>query len=116
MGNEPVPIGGLYYSDGSRILVRPQRPQEAEWVSLDHFDRDSFRHVVDVFGQDRHGLSYFLPALEHCGMESMKEADPASFEVLGGAYARDAKGLIVEGVRKRGIDNPAAVESLGYAL
>ncbi len=152
VGNEPVPIGGLYYSDGRRILVRPQRPQEAEWVSLDHFDHDSFRHIVDVFGQDRHGLRYFLPGLEHYGMEPIKKADPASFEkldgpwfkdkqqayyidstaplpelavvkidmasfeVLGGAYARDAKGLIVEGVRKRGIDNPAAVESLGYSF
>lgn len=152
MGNEPVPIGGLYYSDGSRILVRPRRPQEAEWVSLDHFDHDSFRHIVDVFAQDRHGLRYFLPGLESYGMEPVKKADPASFEkldgpwfkdkqqvyyidstaplpelavvkvdmasfeVLGGAYARDAKGLIVEGVRKRGIDNPAVVESLGYSF
>lgn len=35
---------------------------------------------------------------------------------MGGSYARDAKGLIVEDVRKRGIDNPATVESLCYSF
>ncbi|UXT50607.1 hypothetical protein FY136_14890 [Agrobacterium tumefaciens] len=150
--NEPVPVGGPYYSDGSRILVRPQRPQDSEWVSLDHFDHDSFRHIIDVFGRDRHGLRYFSPGLERYGHEPVKgadaasfekldgpwfkdkrqayyidsdapmpelavvKADMASFEVLGDAYARDAKGLIVEGVRKRGIDNPAAVEALGRSF
>jgi len=42
------------------------------------------------------------------------KADPGSFEVIGGAYARDANGLICEGVRKRGIADPAAVVSLGH--
>ncbi|NSY98996.1 hypothetical protein G6M12_24130 [Agrobacterium tumefaciens] len=150
--DEPVPVGGPYYSDGSRILVRAQRPQDSEWVSLDHFDHNSFRHIVDVFGQDRHGLRYFSPGLEHYGHEPVKgadaasfekldgpwfkdkqqayyidseapmpelavvKADMASFEVLGDAYARDAKGLIVEGVRKRGIDNPDGVEALGRSF
>lgn len=150
--DRPVPVGGPYYSDGSRVLVRPQNPHDGEWVSLDHFDHDSFRHLADVFGQDRHGLRYFSPGLEIYGCEPVKGADPASFkrldgpwfrddqqvyyfdsqapvpelaivkadmpsfEVLGGAYARDVKGLIVEGVRKRGIDNPAAVQALGHSF
>jgi len=149
---QPVAIGGPYYSDGSRVLVRPESPRDGEWVSLDHFDHGSFRHLADVFGQDRNGLRYFLPGLEVYGCEPVKGADPASFEtldgpwfrdkrqvyyfdskapmpeltivkadmtsfeVLGGAYARDAKGLIVEGVRKRGIDDPAGVEALGHSF
>ena len=44
------------------------------------------------------------------------KADIASFEVLGGVYARDAKGLIVEGVRKRSIDDPASVKALGHTF
>jgi len=40
------------------------------------------------------------------------KADMDSFRVLGGVYAMDAKGLIVEGVRKRDID-AAAVEPIG---
>ncbi|CAM3348071.1 LysR substrate binding domain-containing protein [Paracoccus aminovorans] len=47
---------------------------------------------------------------------SVVKADLASFQVLGDAYARDAKGLIMEGVRKRGIDDPTAVEALGHPL
>ncbi|ANG98767.1 hypothetical protein A8A54_19390 [Brucella pseudogrignonensis] len=146
---QPSPIGGPFYSDGSRIFVRPDRPQDGEWVSLDYFDHASFRHVVDVFGQDRHGLRYLQPGLEAYGSHSVKGADPerfyqvagpwfvdgrrayyfdakaempqlsvikadlGSFEVLGDAYARDDGGLIVEGVRKRGIADPASVEAIG---
>ncbi|MXN51777.1 hypothetical protein GR158_11660 [Shinella sp. AETb1-6] len=146
---ELVPMGGPYFSDGSRVLVRPARPHDGAWVSLDHFDHDSLRHIVDVFAEDRHGLRYFEPGMERYGCSPVKGADAASFErvsgpwfrdrrqayyfdstapmpalvivkadlksfeVLGGAYARDAKGLIVEGVRKRGIDDPDAVEALG---
>jgi hypothetical protein len=149
---QPVPIGGPYFSDDGRIMVRPERPHDGEWVSLDHFDYDSFRHLAGVFGQDRHGLRYFTPGLERYGHAPVKGADPASFEqvdgpwfrdkdqvyyfdsavpmpelsivkadlasfeVLGGAYARDAKGLIVEGVRKRGIDDSAAVQALGHSF
>ena len=32
------------------------------------------------------------------------------------SYPRDAKGLIVKGVRKRGIDDPAAVVALGHSF
>ena len=148
----PVSIGGPYYSDGSRILVRPENPRHEEWVSLDHFDYNSFHHLDDVFGQDKHGLRYFIPGLENYGCEPVKGADPASFiklneawfkdkqqvyyfdsnaptpqlviikadmtsfEVLGGAYARDAKSLIVEGVRKRGITNSTTVQALGFSF
>ncbi len=35
---------------------------------------------------------------------------------LGGAYARDANGLIVEGARKRNIDDAAAVKALGHTF
>lgn len=70
------------YSDG-RILVRPQRPQEAEWVSLDHFDHDSSRHIVDVFGQDRHARPRTLR--EWCPLKT----DPASFEKLDGPSFKD---------------------------
>src|SRR5690606_21269628 len=116
---------------GNRIMVRPERQRDGTWVSLDHLDHDSFRHITHVFAQDRHGLRYFVPGLERYGQEPVKGADPASFEhidgpwfrdkqqayyfdsqsampelvivkadmasfeVLGGAYARDAKGLIV---------------------
>jgi len=147
-----TPVGGPFYSDGTRILVKPEAPCDGEWVSLDHFDHDSFRHLTDVFGQDRHGLRYFTPGLERYGQEPVKGADPASFEtidgpwfrdkrqayyfdskvpmselaivradmtsfeVLGGAYARDANGLIVEGARKRNIDDAAAVRALGHTF
>lgn len=150
--NQPVSIGGPYFSDGNRILVRPLRPRDGEWVSLDHIDHDSFRHIVDVFGEDRHGLRYFIPGLERYGREPVRGADAASFEkadgpwfrdkgqayyldsnapmpeffivkadmksfeVLGDSYARDAKGLIVEGARKRGIDDPSAVHALGHSF
>lgn len=148
----PSPLGGPYFSAGLRVLVRPERPRDGEWVSLDHFDHASFRPLTGVFGADRHGLRYFLPGLEKYGCEPVKGADPesfeairdgwyrdarqayylnpdnlmsglvvvkadmASFEVLGGAYARDAKGLIVEGVRKRGIDDPSSVVALGHSF
>lgn len=148
----PVPLGGPYFSDRARILVRPERPRDGDWASLDHFDHASFRPIVDVFGADCHGLRYFLPGLETYGRKPVKGADPASFEsvhdgwyrdarqayylnpyspmselvvvkadmasfeVLGGAYARDAKGLIVEGARKRGIDDPSSVVALGHAF
>jgi len=150
--DQPTPIGGPFFSDGARIMVRPQRPRDGQWMSLDHFDHDSFRHVADVFGQDRHGLRYFVPGMERYGKEPVKGADPASFEhingpwfrdkgqayyfdsqsampelaivkadmasleVLGGAYARDAKGLIVEGVRKRNVEDPASVQALGQTF
>lgn len=42
------------------------------------------------------------------------KADVASLTHIGGAYARDAKHLFCAGVRKRGIDDPAGVVSLGY--
>lgn len=150
--DQPRSIGGPFYSDGCRILVAPEHQREGAWVSLDHIDHDSFRFIVDVFGQDRHGLRYFTPGLERYGQQPIKGADPASFEqvdgpwfkderqayyfdsraampelavvkaelktfeVLGGSYARDAKGLIVDGVRKRGIEDPAAVEAVGHAF
>lgn len=41
------------------------------------------------------------------------KADMDSFRLLGGAYAMDAKGLIVEGVRKRDIADPEAVQPIG---
>ena len=143
-------MGGPYFSDGDRIFVKPQQAGDEEWVSLDHIDHDSFHHIVDVFGQDRRGLRYFVPGLERYSCDAVKGADPvsferiadcwfrdskqayyfdreapmpklavvkadlATFEVLEGAYARDAKGLIVEGVRKRGIDAPAKVVGLGH--
>ncbi|OIS92572.1 hypothetical protein BLA27_15415 [Brucella cytisi] len=149
---EPRPLGGPFFSDGKRVLIRPRRPDDGEWISLDHFDHASFRPIVDVFGQDRHGLRYFLPGLEAYGQEPVKDSDPASFvtiaggwfkdsrqayyldsaapmpalavvkadlksfEVLGGAYARDAKGLIVEGKRKRDIADPHVVVALGHAF
>lgn len=148
----PSPLGGPFFSDGARVLVKPERPRDGEWVSLDHFDQASFSPLVDVFGADRHGLRYFLPGLEKYGREPVKGADPASFTglrdgwyrdarqayyldadtatpklvvvkaamesftVLGGAYARDARGLIVEGVRKRDIADPAAVLALGHSF
>ncbi len=150
LGEGARSLGGPYFSDGERIIVKPEQPRGEKWVSLDHIDHESFHHIVDVFGQDRYGLRYFLPGLERYGAEPVKGADPASFEriadhwfrdsrqayyfdsgapvsklvvvkadmatfeVLGGAYARDAKGLIVEGVRKRNIENPNGVEALGY--
>ena len=150
--DQPVPVGGPYFSDGSRIMVRPDNPRDGQWLSLDHFDQPSFRHLVDVFGQDRHGLRYFTPGQERYGHAPVKGADPASFEqidgpwfrdkgqvyyldskapmpelavvkadldsfeVLGDAYARDANGLIVEGVRKRGIADAASVQALGHSF
>ncbi len=149
-GQSLAPLGGPYFSDGARVLVKPQRPRDGEWISLDHIDHAGFRHIVDVFGADGHGLRYFIPGLEAYGCGPVKGAAPDSFqalgdgwyrdarqayymdlggdipelriikadlptfEVLGGAYARDAKGLIVEGARKRGIDDPAAVVALGH--
>ena len=145
-----APIGGPYFSDGERVIVRPQWVRDEEWISLDHFDHNSFHHIVDVFGRDQHGLRYFVPGLERYGAEAVKGADPASFErvadrwfrdsgqayyfdstaamptlavvkadmstfeLLGGAYARDAKGLIVEGVRKKKIADSGAVVGIGY--
>ncbi len=47
------------------------------------------------------------------GIAIVKAIDE-SFEVLGGSYARDAKGLIVEGVRKKGVDDPGAVVVVGF--
>lgn len=41
------------------------------------------------------------------------KADMDSFRLLAGAYAMDAKGLIVEGVRKRDIADPEAVTPIG---
>ncbi|MCK0122430.1 DKNYY domain-containing protein [Loktanella sp. F6476L] len=41
------------------------------------------------------------------------KADMASFRLLGGAYAMDAEGLIVEGVRKRDVADPEAVKPIG---
>ena len=146
----PRPIGGPYFSDGRRILVRPLRPEDGDWVSLDHLDHESFRHIADVFGRDRHGLRYIEPGLETHGLEAVKGADPdsfvacgdgwfkdrhrayhldstavsprlvivkadmPSFTVIGGAYARDATGLIVAGVRRKGIADPASVMALGF--
>lgn len=149
---EMTPLGGPYFSDGSRVFVVPRLRRSGDFVSLDHFDHDSFRHIVDVFAEDRHGLRYVEPGLEAYGREPVKGADAASFkalgegwyrdggqvyylgpddpmptlvtvkaeldsfERLGGIYARDAKGLIAEGVRKRGIDDPRAVVSLGKSF
>ncbi|MFV0473038.1 MAG: DKNYY domain-containing protein [Pikeienuella sp.] len=151
-GAQPTPIGGPFFSDGARVLVRPLRKRDGDWVSLDHFDHGSFRHIAGVFGRDRHGLRYFLPGFERYGCDPVKGADPAnfaaisgcwfgdgrriyyldsaapmpelavaradpgSFEVLGGFYARDAEGLLVEGKRKRGIADPGAVVALGHAF
>ena len=148
----PRSLGGPFFSDGERVLIRPRRTDDGEWVSLDHFDHATFRPIVDVFGQDRHGLRYFLPGLEAYEQEPVKGGDPASFEtiaegwfkdnrqayyldsaapmpafavvkadmksfeVLGGSYARDVKGLIVEGKRKRDIADPVAVVALGHAF
>lgn len=150
--SEPVPLGGPFFSDGTRVLVRPRERRDGDWISLDHFDHESFRPLTGVFGRDRHGLRYFLPGQENYGCEPVKGADPERFEALsdcwfsdgrqayyldseapwvefravkidpksfvalGGAYARDAKGLIVEGRRKRGVDDPEAVVALGFTF
>lgn len=142
-------LGGSFFSDGSRILVQSRWQKRGDLVSLDHFDHDSFRHIAEVFGADRHGLRYVLPGLEGYGRDPVKGADPDSFrplgdgwfrdkgqvyyldshshspklvqvradidsfEVLGGVYARDAKAIFVEGVRKRDIDASRHVASLG---
>lgn len=147
--SELKPLGGPYFSDGARVLVVPRNRRRGDTVSLDHFDHDSFRHIVDVFGVDKNGLRYVEPGLEAYGREPVRgadpetftalgegwyrdkrqvyylgpddsmptlivvKADPDSFETLGGVYARDAKGLIAEGVRKRDIADPGAVVSLG---
>ncbi|QBF29884.1 DKNYY domain-containing protein [Thalassococcus sp. S3] len=142
-------LGGPFFSDGKRVLVRPRRSHDGRWVTLDYLDHDSFRPIVDVFGVDKHGLRYFNPGLESFGTDPVKDsdpesfralgddwyrddgqiyymaldshhpqlvctaADPASFEVLGGVYGRDADALFVGGVRKRNIDDPGAVVALG---
>lgn len=146
--DELKPIGGPYFSDGMRVYVVPRNKHRGALVSLDHYDHASFRHIVDVFGVDKHGLRY----LEHgvYGREPVKGADPdsfwalgdgwyrdsrqayyydentdfpelvvvkadmASFEVIGGAYACDSRGLICQGARKRDIADPRAVVSLGH--
>lgn len=147
---EPTPLGGPYFSGGERVLVRSKR--DMKWISLDHFDLRSFRHIVDVFAADQRGLRYFVPGWETYGRDAVKGADPMTFEalgdhwyrdaglayyfkqapfpeypelrvvkadmptfrLLGGAYARDARGLICAGVRKREIEDVSCVVGLGF--
>jgi len=63
--------------------------RQAYYLAPDRFDRPGY-HLVVV------------------------KADVASLQHIGGAYARDAKHLYCNGVRKRGIDDPAHVVGLGY--
>ncbi|WP_223215492.1 DKNYY domain-containing protein [Agrobacterium pusense] len=78
-------------------------------------DPASFEKLDGPWFKDKQ-QAYYIDSTAPLPELAVVKVDMASFEVLGGAYARDAKGLIVEGVRKRGIDNPAAVESLGYSF
>jgi hypothetical protein len=146
---ELAPLGGPYFTDGTRVLVKSRNTRHG-MLSLDNIDLASFRHIVDVFGSDQSGLRYVVPDYEAYGRNPIKGGDPGSFlglgdgwyrdakqayylnvdadfcefrivkadmvsfELLGGAYARDAGGLIVEGVRKRDIKDPASVVALGH--
>jgi len=149
---ELAPLGGPYFSDGERVLIRPQRRSfdDPPWISLDHFDLASFRHLTGLFAADRRGLRYVGVGYESYGKDAIKGADPStfralkdhwyqdarqvyyfdtddlwpqlaivkvdmpSFTLLGGAYARDAKGLICAGVRKRDIADASRVAGLGF--
>jgi hypothetical protein len=77
-------------------------------------DPESFAALGDGWYRDA-GQAYYLDDQADFAELHIVKADMASFELLGGAYARDAKGLIVEGVRKRDIADPGAVIGLGHA-
>jgi hypothetical protein len=82
---------------------------------IEKADPASFEKLDGPWFKDKQ-QAYYIDSTAPLPELAVVKIDMASFEVLGGAYARDAKGLIVEGVRKRGIDNPAAVESLGFSF
>lgn len=76
-------------------------------------DPGSFQALRDGWYRDDR-QAYFVDMESPVSTLVVVKADMASFQVLGGAYARDAKGLIVEGVRKRGIANAGSVVALGH--
>lgn len=73
-------------------------------------DPDTFIAVSDSWYIDSQQAYYVDPR----GWLTMTKIDSQSFELIGGPYARDAKGLIYAGVRKRNIATPESVVSLGY--
>jgi hypothetical protein len=85
-----VSVGGPFFSDGERVLVRKRDDPDGPMISLDHFDHASFRHIVDVFAADKSGLRFFTPGYEKYGEPSITGADPSTFEALGDGWYRDA--------------------------
>jgi len=73
-------------------------------------DPDTFIAVSDCWYIDSRQAYYVDPR----GWLVLTKIDSQSFELIGGPYARDAKGLIYAGVRKRNITTPESVVSLGY--
>lgn len=88
----PRPIGGIFFSDGNRILVQSRdESSEGKWCPQEHFDLASFKPLVDMFGQDKHGLRYVVPRSEDIQRLSVADADTSSFRALGDGWYRDAK-------------------------
>lgn len=59
------------------------------------------------------GQIYFFDAGDYNPDLAIVKADPATFKVLGGIFARDADAVFIEGVRKRDFTDPSAVVPLG---
>jgi len=76
---------------------------------------ESFKKLADGWYQCAN-QAYFMNLSDPRGDYKLviAKAEMSSFQVLGGAYAMDAKGLIVEGVRKRDITDPVAVKPIGH--
>ncbi len=122
---EPGTFGivSYYYGSGQKPGIRIEESHYAKdsrkvyayGVAIEGADAASFHSIGDEgrYFADRKHVYWEKSLIPDADRESFVCASEAG---QYRAYARDAKGLIVEGVRKRGIDNPAAVESLGFSF
>lgn len=106
-------LANLFCADhrGLRYVIPGQESYGTDPVK--NADPGSFRALGDGWYRDDRQAYYVAADLDAPQLRIIK-ADMNSLTLLGGAYARDSKGLIVEGVRKRGIDDPSRVTGLGH--
>ncbi|HIC7211785.1 hypothetical protein [Burkholderia stabilis] len=112
LDNFAVDASGLrYYASGAALDYDDEGEgliADGDAATLESLGGDWYRDARQAyyFGADiyDHGERHLI----------VVKADVASLTHIGGAYARDAKHLFCAGVRKRGIDDPAGVVSLGF--
>ncbi|WP_175998782.1 DKNYY domain-containing protein [Burkholderia stabilis] len=112
LDNFAVDASGLrYYASGAAL----DYDDEGEGLIADG-DAATLESLGGDWYRDARQAYYFGPDIYDHGERHLivVKADVASLTHIGGAYARDAKHLFCAGVRKRGIDDPAGVVSLGF--